>query len=90
MANVRMKWNTGALHELRSSPGPVGELERLASRVHAIASADGGKFLIGSQQGASRPQGRWRTSVAVGDRKAARINAKHHSLLRGLGSVGGT
>ncbi len=82
---VRMKWNFGALRELRSTPQAVEEVRRRANRVKSRAeSIDGGKYVVKAGVGAARPDGRARASVTTGDPRTIRKNAKRHTLLRSL------
>lgn len=78
---TKIKWNKGALYELRSAPGVVADLERRAKAVEAAAGPD---YMMGSQQGAKKPQGRWRTSVVTMGRAGKRDNAKNNTLIKAL------
>ncbi|MBM4525179.1 hypothetical protein GS462_11230 [Rhodococcus hoagii] len=81
---IRVKHHIKGYHALRSAPGIVADLE---GRGEAVLNAVGGEaagYSMGSQQGAKRPQGRWRVSVAAVTAKAKRDNAKHNTLLRGI------
>lgn len=78
---VKIKYNSGAFYDLRRAPGVVADLESRAKRVQ---SAAGEMYEFGSQQGARKPQGRWRTSVAAVRYKARYDNAKNHTLERSL------
>lgn len=82
MARVQFKPN--AFYELRRSPGVVAELESRARRILAAAGGEEAGYVMSSQQGARRPQGRWRTTVAAKSRKAKRQNAKNNTLLHAL------
>lgn len=85
MADFRINWKMSGFRQLRSEPGVVADLESRAKRVaQAASSMDGGNYKVTSQQGESKPQGRWRTSVWTGDPRTMRKNAKHHTLLRAL------
>lgn len=86
---VTVKHKVGGYYKLRSAGGVQAFLEGAAEDVAARANAQlkgvGGKgFRTSSRQGARRPQGRWRTSVAAVSPYAARANAKHNILLRSL------
>ena len=77
----RVRMNNKAFYELRSSPGVVADLE---SRTEKIRAACGEGFETSSQQGAKRPQGRWRTTVIAASAKAKRRNARHNTLIKAL------
>lgn len=86
---IRVKHKVGGYYKLRSSGGVqaflVGAAEKVASRANAQLKGKGGKgFVTSSRQGAKRPQGRWRTSVAAVSPYAKRHNAKHNTLLKAL------
>lgn len=84
---MKIKWNPQAFYDLRSAPGVVAELESRARQVASRANTLGkGTYAVGSRQGARRPQGRWRASVVTADAQAMADNAKHHTLVRALGS----
>lgn len=86
-SRVRVKWNLRGLYAIRRAPGVVTVEER---RVRAIADrcnraaglADG--YRVSSQQGASRPQGRHRTTVITATYEAMRDNARHNRLVKEL------
>ena len=78
---VRVRMNNAAFYELRRAPGVVADLER---RSRAIRDACGEGFEVSSQQGAKRPQGRWRTTVITASAKAKRKNARYNTLIRSL------
>lgn len=81
---IRVKHHIPGYYALRSAPGCVADLEGRGERVlDAVGGEDAG-YTMGSQQGAKRPQGRHRVSVAAVTAKAKRDNAKHNTLLRGL------
>lgn len=81
---VRLKPKFGAQYKLRSEPGFKAIEESYAAKIAAVANktakTDG--FKTSSQQGARRPQGRWRNTVITAGPKAARHNAKHQTLLK--------
>lgn len=86
---IRIKHKVGGYYRLRSSGGVQtfleGAAEDVAARANAQLKGKGGKgFKTSSRQGAKRPQGRWRTSVAAVTPYAARANAKRNILLRAL------
>ena len=83
---VRVKHHIDGYKALRSSRGVVADLEARAARVQR-AAGDG--YEVSSQQGAARPQGRWRTTVVTATRKAMLDNQRHNTLLKALGSSGG-
>lgn len=86
---IRVKHKIGGYYKLRSSGGvrafEEGAAQSVADRANAQLKGKGGKgFQVGSRQGAKRPQGRWRTSVAAVSPYAARANAKRNILVRAL------
>lgn len=81
-SSVRLKWNPDALYQLRSEPGVRDKLDSLAASVAARA---GPGYSWSSQQGARRPQGRWRAIVFPDSWLARRDNATNNTLLRVLG-----
>lgn len=89
---TRVKLNMKGFHDLRSAPGVKADLTRLANAV-AQAATDSTErdveFVVGSQQGASRPQGRWRATVVTGNAEAMAVNAKHNSLIKALDAARG-
>lgn len=87
---IRVKHKVGGYYRLRSSGGVQafleGAAESVASRANDQLKGKGGKgFVTASRQGAKRPQGRWRTSVAAVSPYAKRANAKRNILIRALG-----
>ncbi|MFT4125081.1 MAG: hypothetical protein QM662_02470 [Gordonia sp. (in: high G+C Gram-positive bacteria)] len=85
---VRIEWNRSALYEMRSDPALVAAEVAAAQRVCDEANRIGkGTYVVGSRQGAKRPQGRWRTSVVTADAQAMAHNAKHNVLIRAMGSA---
>src|SRR5687768_302074 len=67
---IKVKHKVGGYYKVRSSGGVVafleGAAESVAARANAQLKGKGGKgFVASSRQGAKRPQGRWRTSVAA-------------------------
>ena len=88
MANSQLRWNPNALYEVRSSPGVAATVEGVAQRVCDIANSEGkGTYVLGSRQGAKRPQGRWRATVVTADWMAMRNNMRHNTLIRAMGRV---
>ncbi|QRY43177.1 hypothetical protein JVX93_21775 [Mycolicibacterium boenickei] len=86
---IRVKHKVGGYYKLRSSGGVrvflEGAAENVAARANAQLKGKGGKgFVAASRQGAKRPQGRWRTSVAAVSPYAKRANAKRNILIRAL------
>lgn len=86
---IRVKHKVGGYYRLRSSGGVQafleGAAESVASRANDQLKGKGGKgFVTASRQGAKRPQGRWRTSVAAVSPYAKRANAKRNILIRAL------
>lgn len=80
---TRLKFKYGAMYRLRSEPGFRAIQESYAAKIAATANrvAKTDQFKTSSQQGARRPQGRWRTTVVTAGTKAKRHNAKHNTLL---------
>lgn len=88
---VRIDWNPDAFYGIRRDPAVVSMLDAKAKAVADWCNANGkGTYATGSQQGRRAPQGRWRASVVTADAKAIAHNAKHHTLIRGLGAAGGS
>lgn len=88
---IRVKHKIGGYYKVRSAGGVQafleGAAENVAARANAQLKGKGGKgFKTSSRQGARRPQGRWRTSVAAVSPYAKRHNAKHNTLIRALNS----
>ena len=82
---MRIKWNVKGFYDLRREPGVVRDLESRAERIASSAEATGhGGYETSSQQGARKPQGRWRTTVITADAQAQRETAKNQHLLRNL------
>jgi len=88
---VRIKWNRGALHKIRSAPRVVDELQdwagKVAGRANRMAAANGHEsaaYKTSSRQGAKRPQGRWRTTVITANAKAMVDNMNHNTLTKAL------
>lgn len=81
-SKVRLKWNPNGLYELRSAPGVVAKVNSTAAGVAARA---GDGYSWSSQQGARRPQGRWRAIVFPDTWKARADNARNNTLVRVLG-----
>ncbi|QXW04009.1 hypothetical protein [Rhodococcus globerulus] len=89
MGNVDIEWNPQALYELRSSPEVVADLTRRTAAVfNAVGGASAG-YSMSSMQGARKPQGRWRETVAATGTKAKRDNAKNNTLLLATGAARG-
>ncbi|EME14806.1 hypothetical protein [Rhodococcus triatomae] len=86
---VKIVWNQGAMYELRSSPEVVALLEAIGNRILEAAGGEQAGYVMSSQQGAKRPQGRWRVSVATATAEAMLDNAKNNTLIRALGASGG-
>jgi len=82
--NGQIVWKRGCWRKLRSEPGVQRALEQTAKRIanscNRAARTD--EFKVSSQMGASRPQGRWRTTVITAGVHAARHNAKYNTLLK--------
>lgn len=89
MGKVDIKWNPKALYDLRRSPGVVGDLTKRATAVFNAAGGATAGYSMSSMQGASKPQGRWRTTVAATDAKSKRDNAKNNTLLRATNAARG-
>lgn len=89
MGDVKIKWKGGnfyrAAYPIRSDPALVDLEEKIADAIALAANTASGLedgFIAGSRQGASRPQGRWRTSVVTATWEAMYYNAKTNILLR--------
>lgn len=81
-SSVRLKWNPRWGYELRSAPGVVAKVDAMAD-AHAARAGPG--YAWSSQQGARRPQGRWRAIVYPDSWMAVRDNAANNTLLRTMG-----
>ena len=86
---MKVKHKVGGYYKVRSAGGVVafleGAAEDVAKRANAQLKGKGGKgFVMSSRQGAKRPQGRWRTSVAAVSPYAKRANAKRNILIKAL------
>lgn len=85
---IKVKHKVGGYYKLRSAPGVVafeeGAAEDVAKRANAQLKGGGEGFRTSSRQGAKRPQGRWRTTVAAVSPYAKRANAKYNLLLKSL------
>ncbi len=84
MANVRIQHHIKGYKDLRAAPGVRADLERRAAAVLRAAGGTSAGYEMSSRQGAARPQGRWRTSVAAVTPQAKRSNAKRNVLIRAL------
>lgn len=84
MANVRIKWNIPGWKKLRSEPGVRADLERRGNAVLRAAGGVAAGYEMSSRQGAAKPQGRWRVSVAAVTPRAKRSNVKRNTLIRAL------
>jgi hypothetical protein len=80
-----------ALYQVRKLPAVIRDLEDRANRIAAACNADDNHdpgepdgYLTGSQQGAKRPQGRWRATVFTGTQAAKNDNARHQTLIKNL------
>lgn len=86
---IRIKHKVGGYYKIRSAGGVQaflnGAADDVAARANAQLKGKGGKgFKTSSRQGAKRPQGRWRTTVAAVSPYAKRHNAKNNTLLKAL------
>lgn len=84
---TRVRMNMQGFYKLRSAPAVKQDLERRAERIAAAAHDVGSpeaEYGVGSQQGAKRPQGRWRSTVFTKNAVAIRSNAKNNSLIKSL------
>lgn len=81
---TRLEINAGALYELRSEPGVKADLERRGRAILAACGGEDAGYDMGSEQGARRPQGRWRVGVFTRTEDAKQDNAEHNTLVRNL------
>lgn len=82
---VRIRWNPQGLYDIRRDPAIIAAEESAAQEIADRANSIGkGTYVVGSRQGAKRPQGRWRTSVVTADAKAMANNAAHNTLIRSM------
>lgn len=86
---AKIVWKPDGLYNLRSAPGVKADLTGRAERLAAACGGSEEGYFTSSQQGAKRPQGRWRATVVTGTAKAAADNARNNTLIRNLGSSGG-
>lgn len=75
--------------ELRRAPGVRADLEARARRVFEAVGGTSAGYEMSSRQGAARPQGRWRTSVAAVSWRARRAEVKQQRLLRAIDAARG-
>lgn len=85
-SSVKVKHHLRGYYELRRAPGVVKDLEARGARMKRKC---GEGYEMSSQQGARRPQGRWRVAVFTQTNRAKRDNAKHATLLRSIDSARG-
>ncbi|MFD7045460.1 hypothetical protein [Rhodococcus jostii] len=84
---TRIRLHVAGFYKLRSSAGVKSDLDRRARAIAAAAGALGtpdAEYGTGSQQGARRPQGRWRSTVFTQNAHAMASNAKHNTLIKSL------
>lgn len=84
---VRIEFKSGAFYKLRSEPGVRRDIDGRTRRVADAANSSSGLsdgYRASSQQGARRPQGRWRGTVITATAAAIKDNARNHRLLRSL------
>jgi hypothetical protein len=81
---TRLEINAGALYALRGELGVRLDLER---RGRAVLDACGGEdagYEMASEQGARRPQGRWRVAVYTRTEEAKEDAATNNTLIHNL------
>lgn len=84
---TRVRLNQRGFYELRRAAGVRNDLEQRGDRIASAAKGVGNPeadYGVGSQQGAKRPQGRWRVTVFTRNAIAMRSNAKNNSLIKSL------
>lgn len=84
---ARVRLNLQGFYDLRRAPGVRRDLDARARRIAEAAQAVGSpeaEYGVGSEQGAKRPQGRWRSTVFTKNAVAMRSNAKNNSLIKSL------
>ena len=84
---TRVRLNVAGFYKLRSAPALKSDLNRRAQAIAAAAGEVGtpdAEYGVGSQQGAKRPQGRWRSTVFTKNAAAMASNAKHNSIIKSL------
>lgn len=86
---MKIVWKPDGLYNLRSAPGVKADLTGRAERLAAACGGSAAGYETSSQQGAKRPQGRWRATVVTATPRAMVSNAKHNTLIRNLGAAGG-
>ena len=97
VTGIRFKANIAGFKELRYRDETRSMLEAVA---HTVADAANSTletkgprdtkpgYMIFSQPGAAKPQGRWRVSVTAVTQHAIRHNSIHNTLMRALGAGG--
>lgn len=86
MPVTRIRHNIAGYYALRSEPGVRARLEQAGRSIHSEVGGDAAGYGFDSRQGAKRPQGRWRVSVAALSFEARLDNARNHRLLRAMGA----
>ncbi|WP_069164909.1 hypothetical protein [Nocardia altamirensis] len=86
MPKPKFQWDPNAHPNLRRARGVVDNLE---SRGRRVLNEAGEGFAMTSRQGARRPQGRWRVVIFPATIKAARRNARDHTLIKALNRARG-
>jgi hypothetical protein len=84
---ARVVFHPGAFYKLRSEPGVRRDISHRTNRIAEAANSAAGLqdgYRASSQQGARRPQGRWRGTVITATAEAVQDNARHNRLLRSL------
>lgn len=82
--------NNKGFYDIRRAPGVVDKLESMAKAIADKCNQDAGMtdedegYKTSSVQGASKPQGRWRTTVMTADAKAEADNAANNRILGSL------
>lgn len=89
---MRIDFNNSGFYDLRRHPNTRTMLEMYGELVMAAANAtiDEDGYHMASEQGAKKPEGRWRVAVFTASDEAKRSNAKHNTLLRLINGIGGS
>jgi len=82
------KLNNAGFYAIRRAPALVALENQIAKKIADEANRQSGLgddgYKTSSQQGAKRPQGRWRTTVITASEAAQHDNAKNATLQRSL------
>lgn len=87
-----MKWDKKASYNIRRSTPVRAHLNVIGMKVLAEAESTRAnkkvKYDIDSRQGARKPSGRWKVSIATANAHAMREEGRHNTLLKALTKQG--